>query len=265
MGSCLSRETAYVTLDGVAMHSTSSAHSRVGAPDVAWTAASWLSTLDGLSETIVACLLGTDRPEDELAAMRALGAAAATEAQLEAKLRSAGVLAALAKALHPPLAELVRAEVVTGSALHDKFAQDDKAFKLMFGDLSTFFGGLEAKIGPPRPKVREAMEEEHTAASDSLDEFKTANYGVTTTPTLEWWFVTEPEKQVEWPVEEKLRDSPEKMRKPMPLAELEQKMDELNVQLKEMGEPVLLLDEGFAARLYTGPMRVAARHAKQCM
>ena len=66
-------------------------------------------------------------------------------------------------------------------------------------------------------------------------------------------------------IEEKLQDSPEKMRRPMPLAELEQKIGELNVQLKEMGEPELLLDEGFAARLYTGPMRATARHVQRCL
>ena len=82
----------------------------------------------------------------------------------------------------------------------------------------TFFGGLEAKIGPPRPNVRKAMEDEHTVASDSRDEFTTGNYGVTTTPETEWWFVVEPDKQPEWPVEEKLRGTPDKMRKPMPLA-----------------------------------------------
>ena len=55
---------------------------------------------------------------------------------------------------------------------------------MKYGDLSTFFGGLEAKIGPPLPKIQEGMEAEHTAASDSLDYFTTGNYGVTTTPTL---------------------------------------------------------------------------------
>jgi hypothetical protein len=61
---------------------------------------------------------------------------------------------------------------------------------MKYGGLSTFFGGLEAKIGAPNPKVREAMEAEHTEALDSKDEFTADNYGITTTPQQEWRFVT---------------------------------------------------------------------------
>eukprot|EP00966_Prymnesium_polylepis_P162300 3751053-Prymnesium_polylepis.1 len=98
---------------------------------------------------------------------------------------------------------------------------------MKYGDLSTFFGGLEAKISPPRPKVREAMAAEHTTSSDSLDRFTTGNYGVTTTPQIEWWFVTDSERDEEWPQEEKLRAvSPETMRKPKPLAKMTKRLDE---------------------------------------
>jgi hypothetical protein len=131
---------------------------------------------------------------------------------------------------------------------------------MQYGDLSTFFGGLEAKIGAPDPKVREAMENEHTKAPDSQDEFTSGNYGITTTPHTEWLFITEPGKKgVEWPVEEKLRGggSGEKMRKPMLLDELRRKLAEVNAQLKEMKETELLLEEAFGARLYSGPMCAA--------
>ena len=53
---------------------------------------------------------------------------------------------------------------------------------MKYSDLSTFFGGLAAKIGPPNSKVSKAMEEEHTASADSKHAFTTSNYGVTTTP-----------------------------------------------------------------------------------
>ena len=81
---------------------------------------------------------------------------------------------------------------------------------MQYGDLSTFFGGLEAKIGAPNPKVREAMESEHTTALDSQDKFTSGNYGITTTPQMGWLFIAEPGKEgVEWPAEEKLRGKAE--------------------------------------------------------
>ena len=119
------------------------------------------------------------------------------------------------------------------------------------GDLSTFFGGLEAKIGPPRPTVRDAMTTEHIASSDSLDLFTTGNYGITTSPQVEWYFVTEPERNESWPSEEKLRvSSPERMRKPMPLAEMEKLLSGVNQKLAAIGEKTgLLTVEAFGARL----------------
>ena len=139
----------------------------------AWTAASWVATLNDVNESIASCLLGDDRPCDDLAALRALGAAAHSASMLEERLRAAGVVEAMAKTLLPALHQLARAEAATGAELHSKYAQDGEAFTLQYSDLSTFFGGLEAKIGPPRPYVRKAMEEEHTASSDSHDEFTT--------------------------------------------------------------------------------------------
>ena len=35
-------------------------------------------------------------------------------------------------------------------------------------------------------KTVQAMSDEHTKAADSHDEFTTGNYGVTTTPAIEW-------------------------------------------------------------------------------
>ena len=140
---------------------------------------------------------------------------------------------------------------------------------MQYGDLSTFFGGLEAKIGAPNPKVREAMEAEHTEALDSKDEFTASNYGIKTTPQKEWWFVTaEPGKEgIEWPTEAKLQGtakSRSKMRKPMPLGELQAKLDKFNAQLEAMGGSKLMIEEAFGARLYTGPMCAARQtHTQQ--
>ena len=65
-----------------------------------------------------------------------------------------------------------------------------------------------ARARQPNPKVRQAMQEEHTSAADSKDEFTTGNYEVCTTPEIEWGFVAEPECRAEWPEEEKLRSTP---------------------------------------------------------
>ena len=122
---------------------------------------------------------------------------------------------------------------------------------MKYGDIATFFGGLEKKIGPPNPRVREAMEAEHTKKDDSRDEFTTGNYGVSTTPEIEWWFVADPEREgLSWPEEAKLRDAaPDKMRKPLPLDELRVKLEPENAKLREMGEPPLIEEEAYGARL----------------
>jgi hypothetical protein len=229
-----------------------------------WTAAAWLSSKSlGVAKYAARALLGGACPIDELAAVRALGAATASEAALAERLRAGGLVEALAAAILPELQKLVAAGAVTGVELHGKFVQEGKAFTMQYGDLSTFFGGLEAKIGAPNPKVRETMEREHTNSSDSQDEFTAGNYGVKTTPQKEWWFVVEPDKEgVKWPVEEKLRGTAEgrsRMRVPMPLAMLLKRLGEVNTRLEKIKEPKLELVEGFGARLYTGPMCAARR------
>ena len=136
--------------------------------------------------------------------------------------------------------------------LQDKFMQEGAGL-LAYGDLNTFFGGLEAIVGAPLPRVREAMAAEHTQQADSLIEFTTKNYGVTTTSATEWAFVVEPSSRPDdaWPVETK---PVQERRRPMPIAELERRVDERGVQLSEQGDPVLTLEEAFGARLYTGPL-----------
>ena len=59
-----------------------------------------------------------------------------------------------------------------------KFAvvEPGAGFVLKYGDLSTYFGGLEGKIGAPDVKVREAIKKEHTESIDSHDEFTTVRH-----------------------------------------------------------------------------------------
>ena len=226
-----------------------------------WTTTGWLSSL-GVSAQVASALLGGSRPLNELQAVRALAEATTSEAALAERLRAGGVVEALARAVLPELRQLREGGALTGAALHGKFAQEGKAFTMQYGDLSTFFGGLEKKIGAPDPNVRSAMEREHTTAADSRDEFTSSNYGVTTTPEQEWWFVTEPDKGVEWPVELKL-DGDEKRRRPMPRNAMQSALDERNRRLQALNEPLLLLDEADGARLYTGAM--CARNSPPCV
>ena len=158
------------------------------------------------------------------------------------------------KVLRPRLERLARARAATGAELHSKFLQEGRNFELVYANLSAFFGGLEAKIGPPDPHVAQGMEREHTGAADSLDMFTTLNYGVTTTPQLEFRFVAEPDRDESWPVEAKLADAPDKRRKVMSLRGLEAALAQVNAKLREQGATTLLVEEGIGARLYTGPM-----------
>ena len=105
--------------------------------------------------------------------MRALGGE--SEAQLADRMHASGLIEKLAASLRPKLQQLSAAEAATGSELHNKFQQEGNAFELQYADLSVFFGGLEAQIGPPDTHVALAMEREHTEADDSRDEFTTGN------------------------------------------------------------------------------------------
>ena len=62
-----------------------------------------------------------------------------------------------------------------------------------FSGLKVFFGGLEGLIGAPTPRLLDAICREHTMMADSLAEFVTPNYGVTTTSLIEYHFVAQPE------------------------------------------------------------------------
>lgn len=173
---------------------------QAAATEQQWTLAAWLETL-GINQLIVEALFPSP-PDDDLAAARSLAAAVASPQAMLERLCSGGLLHRLPERLVSALATLAAADTVTNDD-HDqqgkKFVQEGKAFTLQYGDLSTFFGGLEAKIGPPSSRVHSQMAIEHQAEDDSHDEFTTSNYGITTTPRKEWLFVAEPSrKQIEW-------------------------------------------------------------------
>ena len=225
--------------------------------DGSWRTAAWLDSQGLAAAAIAQALHSTGCTSDELAATCAL--ASLSEEALAAQLEKGGLANVLARGLRPSLLKLTQ-EVTAGAELreqHGKFHQDGVAFELKFGEIRTFFAGLEAQIGPPEVHVALAIEFEHTSAADSNDAFTTSNYGVLTTPRTEYWFVAEPERDVDWPTETKLADSASAMRRrPLPSKELGTRLGEKNVELRSLGEPELLHEEGVGARLYTGPMYV---------
>ena len=224
--------------------------------DTAWTAAAWLASTTATADIVKALHnAATVRPfSDELAMTRSISEL--DEAELARRLHEADLPGLLAKTLHYKLQELRANDTAAELRVkHSKFVDEKRAFELEYADLSVFFGGLEAQIGPPNPQVLEAMEREHVGAEDSRDDFETPNYGITTTPETEWWFVTQPDRLPSWPEETKgVTDSPDKKRRPMALSDLDTALRGVNKKLGELREPGLMREEGYGARLYTGPM-----------
>jgi hypothetical protein len=174
--------------------------------------------------------------------------------ELAERLRAGGLVDRLAGALRLKLQELKDGPTVAEMReQHGKFLQEG-GLEYLYADLSAFFGGLEAQIGPPEAHVLSAMEREHTAAADSLIEFTTPEYGVRTSPRLEWWFVAESERDLQWPTEERGVGSDNQRRRSMSLRELDAELAKMNAELRRLGEPTLIREEGIGGRMYTGPM-----------
>jgi hypothetical protein len=222
-----------------------------------WTTAAWLDSV-GATGAIADVLLrrGADC-DDELQGMRNLAKLQPDE--LAERLRAGGLIDSLAGALRPKLLELKDGPTVAEMReQHGKFLQEG-GLEYVYADLNAFFGGLEAQIGAPEAHVLSAMEGEHTAAADSLIEFTTKNYGMTTSPRLEWWFVVESERDLQWPTEEWVGTdewvgSGDQRRRPMSLRKLDAELAKMNAELRSLGEPTLVREEGIGARMYTGPM-----------
>ena len=203
--------------------------------DDEWSASAWLASLN--LTAVVAETLGWDRRTD-LLTLRRLGAE--SEAALVARLRDGALADRMGALLHTSLSQLSSGAAVSGSALHSKFVQEcgEHSFDLVYGDVRSFFDGLEARIGAPDPKIYQAMEREHTKELDSCESFTASNYQIRTTPKIEWWFVTEPTRQVEWPTEVRSAHP----RKPLPLQgddgeSMTKRLEVVNDTLDELGTP----------------------------
>lgn len=148
-------------------------------------------------------------------------------------------------------------EAVGGSTASKFFEDEGRA--LRFGDVGTFYQGLDGFLGPPNPNIHEAMEDEHVRQPDSQLYFCVPNYKTQTTPKIEFWFVAEPTderlKNLElksWPKEPDLQRSEEDRevaRKPRPPQHFEAELADRNARLREIGMEKILEEELIAARL----------------
>ena len=170
-----------------------------------WKAISWLDS-EGTTKELATAMLGKAfiNGGDELEAMRALGRSETLEDELIVRLAAA--VRPIATRLAPRLRALATVEAATSGEMQTKFSQDTHGM-LEYGSLSVFFGGLEALVGSPNPKVMATMAEEHSARSDSELDFTTGNYELRTTSAVEMAFVATPDAPPAggWPVEEKIR------------------------------------------------------------
>ena len=165
-----------------------------------WTLNGFLASLPSVITALSSAVLKAPEAagKTELEFIRCLGGAADGRATLLALLTRGGALEVLTEAMWAGIFELMAAKAATGLELMGKFVADGVG-ALSYAGLSTFFGGLEGRIGGPDPKVYEAMEREHVAeGGDRHDEFYTTNYEVTTTSAIEWDFVAAPAKRW-WP------------------------------------------------------------------
>lgn len=266
--SALEAGTALEALIGQARNEESAAACRCGSVgdqsnEPTWNMADWLRSLklhEKLAEELCKQLEVADDPDLQLALLRKLGRSGSRDLVLSV-LRDGSVLEALADEIYQGAKVLTEAGAATSDEMNSKFMQESGTYGLSYGDLSTFFSGLEGLAGSPDVKFKEAMEQEHCKAADSMSEFTAGNYRITTTPRVEWHFVSHPEDgpgQVglqQWPEEDGL---PGEMRGREAKAPdyFKQGLADLNNLLREAKEPEVLLDEQIGLRLYTGPMFV---------
>lgn len=131
-------------------------------------------------------------------------------------LEEANLLEKLARNLYKA-AEKLKQKHIDGDELGDepedrasKFFEDG-ASGLNYGELDTFYGGLDNFLGPPNPNLSKTVEGEHTAAEDSTNRFVVPNYHTHTTSQIEYWFVVEPTDErlatlgiESWPCEKRM-------------------------------------------------------------
>lgn len=231
-----------------------------------WTVAGWLgdtvshAVRDALVE---ACGPFQDRPELDLCLAQALGQFLVSRGEtptvdlVRRSFEQTDLLGKLAKLFQEKLKELSECKEVSGEVLNTKFAAEGGNFELAYGPLHAFTGGLDSLVGMPDPRVFEEMEKEHCRSVDSNETWTTDNYGISTTPKIEWFFVVSPEKgklEMDIPAYPKETKNMHFLRSPQELSEFDEVRDDINSKLKAKNEKTIGKEEFVAARLYTGPM-----------
>ena len=105
-----------------------------------WTTKGWVLSLCPALSDVVATALAVTGEADEFAALRSL-----CQQDIEARLMTAG-LSGLAPIISEHLVRLRAQAAATGA----KFSDEEGTFELAFGSTESFYGGLEAMIGPGR-------------------------------------------------------------------------------------------------------------------
>lgn len=216
-----------------------------------WTAEAWLSSLPS-----VATALALQFSPTPFELLQRLGSSPSGRDELLAHLQKGSTLEKLADALWPSVQELSRAKAATASELTEKYCQQDVGFDLTYGDLSAFYGGLEAIVGPPDPKIETVMEREHCGSKDAAIKFTAPNYNITTTSRTEYWFVVDPlNRLARLGLSEYPKEDPAKLtgnaqpRAPTPMHALRPALDMKNAELRSLNQTPLLRCEFTAARL----------------
>jgi hypothetical protein len=163
-----------------------------GKGNLGWDLASWLGSItleQAIAEPLVR-MLRHKHKRTSAAQERAFFARLGKDGSVEtfvALLRQSTVVEELAHVLYG--ASKVLGEAIdhhdedlgsVGAAMNSKFVHGG-AFTLSFGRLTSWFGGLDALVGPAEADMMEGMKQEHTAKPDSKVEFTARNYGTTTT------------------------------------------------------------------------------------
>eukprot|EP00854_Cymbomonas_tetramitiformis_P010776 gene10776-12745_t len=185
----------------------------------------------------------TDEPANELEAILSLN-----PEQLD------DIADAFSQALPGLLKEAINTLKPSPAESHPgKFSLSETFSKFQYSNLSTFFGGLVKVLGTPNvvPNLEENMRREHVSCADSTEEFKTSNYGITTTSKVEWEFVVSPVPHGTYPCE---TTPPQNPREAKPLEHFLEVMNAVNEKLTKAEHDPLLRVEVIALRLYTGPM-----------
>lgn len=252
-------ETAAIAAPAAGTRSSAESQPEIGM--LHWKLSDWLSSV-GVAKVLAEALLGGATGSGEgtqLEQTRSIAGEATTEQTIAERLQLGRACEMLAELLLPELRKLTQAHAID-SDTQSKFAG---AIELSYGGLDTFFGGLEGQVGAPDPQVFDAMEAEHTRKSDSRLKFVTGNYGITTSSEIEWAYVLEPTKErlarlrfSQWPAEAEKKLPEGHRRRAVPLAKFEAKMEEVNGQLRSMGQPELTRVELIGGRLYSGPLFV---------